>query len=128
MLTATDYATITGQSVPEDFALLVDNAEQQLHTHTLWAFAGRDLDALPEIVRLTWQRALSWQVYYLHRQGGMAAQAEGILSAGYSIGDLSVNGTGASGQSASADALSPVTRELLPLLLAFGRGLHRSCD
>lgn len=128
MLTATDYATITGQSVPDNFAALAADAEAQLHTHTLWAFAGRDLDTLPEIVRLTWQRALSWQVYYLHRQGGMAAQAEGILSAGYSIGDLSVNGTGASGQSASADALSPVARELLPLLLAFGRGLRSSCD
>lgn len=128
MLTETEYATITGQSVPEGFAALAADAEAQLHTHTLWAFAGRDLDALPEIVRLTWQRALSWQVYYLHRQGGTAARAEGLLSAGFTIGDLSVNGAGTSGQSADADALSPVTRELLPLLLAFGRGLQRSCD
>ncbi|MGN1020337.1 MAG: hypothetical protein ACI4O7_08165 [Aristaeellaceae bacterium] len=127
MLTETDYADITGQSVPEGFAALAADAETQLHTHTLCAFVGRDLDAMPEIVRLTWQRALSWQVYYLHRQGGTAARAEGLLSAGFTIGDLSVNGAGASGQSAESDTLSPVTRELLPLLMAFGRGARFAC-
>lgn len=128
MLTAIDFSGITGQPLPDeaDFARLLADAEQQLHTHTLHAYVGRDMDALPEIVRDHWQRALAWQVYFLQQQGGMAAQASGVVAAGFSIGDLTVNGSGA-GQASAADELSPTVRSLLPMLLAFGRGL-RKCD
>ena len=128
MLTAVDYSNITGCSPVSDeaFAALLADAEQQLHTHTLHAYVGRDMDALPEIVRDHWQRALAWQVYFLQQQGGMAAQASGTVAAGFSIGDLTVNGSGA-GQASAADELSPTVRSLLPMLLAFGRGL-RKCD
>ncbi|MBQ7864751.1 MAG: hypothetical protein IJ350_00170 [Clostridia bacterium] len=128
MLTAIEYSNITGCSPVSDeaFAALLADAEHQLHTHTLHVYVGRDMDALPEIVRDHWQRALAWQVYFLQQQGGMAAQASGTVAAGFSIGDLTVNGSSA-GQASAADELSPTVRSLLPMLLAFGRGL-RKCD
>lgn len=129
MLTAIDFSGITGQPIPDEdgFSRLLADAEQQLHTHTLYAYVGRDMETLPEIIRDHWQRALAWQVYFLHQQGGMAAQASGTVAAGFSIGDLTVNGSGSSGRSSAADELSPTVRSLLPMLLAFGRGL-RKCD
>ncbi|MBE5795695.1 MAG: hypothetical protein E7323_13555 [Clostridiales bacterium] len=129
MLTAIEFSHITGCNPvsEETFAALLADAEQQLHTHTLYAYVGRDMGSLPEIIRSHWQRALAWQVYFLQQQGGMAAQASGMVAAGFSIGDLTVNGTGSSGNSSSADGLSPTVRSLLPMLLAYGRGL-RKCD
>ena len=41
--------------------------------------------------------------------------------------DLTVNGSGSSGNASAADELSPTVRSLLLMLLAFGRGL-RKCD
>lgn len=127
MLTAEMYLSITGEAAPEDFAVLLPQAEDMLHAATLYAYIGRDVDAMPKCIRDRWHRALALEVQALDYSGGMAGLHDGEMNS-VSLGKYSytINNAG-SAEGTSSGALSPAVSQLMPLLVAYGRGLRGKC-
>lgn len=121
MITVEEYAKITGELAPADFDACEPMACDILHAHTLYAYAGRDIKALPAYIGEHWKRAVALQVQAISQGGGIAALSEADANS-VSLGRFSYSG-GAGG--ATARLLSPAASALLPLLVAYGRGLKK---
>ena len=119
MITTNEYASITGEAVPVDFAACEALACEVIHSATLHAYEGRDLSALPSIIAGKLRLAVALQTMYVNQRGGIEALHDADLSSA-SLGAFSYSGGSAGGSAASP---SPAIAALLPLLVAYGRGL-----
>lgn len=126
MLTQEMYLSITGEAAPDDYAVLLPQAEEMLHAATLYAYVGRDLCQMPKCIRERWNRALALQVQGLSYSGGMAGLHDPEMNS-VSLGKYSytVNNAG-SAEGTSSGALAPAVSGLVPMLIAYGRTLK--CD
>ncbi|MEG0271263.1 MAG: hypothetical protein RSB91_03100 [Clostridia bacterium] len=122
MLTGTQFTVLTGQAVPDDFALCEGLACEAVHAHTLHAFVGREVSALPSCIADRLQLAVALQTLAISEGGGVSAAAEPSMG-GVTLGRFSIGGAGSGG----AYALSPTVRALLSLPMAYARGI-RACD
>lgn len=121
MITADEYAQITGELAPADFDACEPMACDIIHAHTLYAYVGRDIEALPDYIADCWKRAVALQVQSISQGGGIAALSEVEMNT-VSLGRFSYSGgTGR----AVARIISPAASALLPLLVAYGRGLKQ---
>ena len=119
MLTADEYFHYTNILAPADFDSCVEIATQQLHAHTLYAYVGRDMESMPEIIQNAWKQAVALQTCAVSQNGGVAGMSQHPQQS-MSLGKFSYSG----GATASAVALSPAVLAVLPLLVSYGRGLE----
>ena len=120
MLTADEYFLFTGYLAPADFDSCLAVAEQRIHAETLYAYVGRDMDALPAFIQNTWKQAVALQTCAVSQNGGVAGMSQQPQNS-VSLGKFSYTTGG--GEGASAISLSPGARALLPVLIGYGRGL-----
>ena len=120
-ITADEYFMFTGYLAPADFTSCLALAEQQLHAETLYAYVGRDMSEMPNIIQTTWKQALALQACAVSQNGGVAGMSQ-QQQATVSIGKFSYSA--GSDSAASNVALSPATRAVLPMLISYGRGLR----
>ena len=127
MLSAEEYFAITGEEAPQDFDVCLAQAEEMLHAATLYAYIGRDTAVMPKCIRDRWNRALALQTQALSVNGGMIGLHDGEMNS-VSLGKFSytVNNSG-NAEGTSNGALSPAVSHLMPLLVAYGRGLRDKC-
>ena len=127
MLTAEMYLSITGEEAPQDLDVLAVQAEEMLHAATLYAYVGRDVDSMPKCISDRWHRALALEVQALSFSGGMAGlhdtQANSVSLGKYSY---TINNAG-SAEGTSSGALAVSVSQLMPMLVAYGRGLRGCC-
>lgn len=120
MITAEDYAALTGQDAPEDFPVLLIHAEELLHARTLQQYRRT---GIPEAPLTIFKRALAMQVSFMGSRSLEGWADPAMMTAGVTLGRFSVHSGGAS--SASADAtreqLAPAAEALLPTLMAYAR-------
>lgn len=122
---ADEYAFFTGSLAPADFDKSVMLAQQIIDAHTLYAYIGRDLTAMPGIIQTTYKQAVAMQTMAISQQGGVAGSSEESYSS-VTIGKFSMAGKTSTSQEAekSEELISPAARALLPLLVSYGRGLR----
>ena len=112
-LTSTEYATITGDAAPSDFAPCLSLAEALIDTHTLQYYAQvSDLTSLPALIQRVLKSATAYQVQAISQMGGVAGATE--PQTGASVGRFSAP--------APTRALCSPTEALLPLLVSYARG------
>lgn len=126
-INADEYAFFTGSLAPADFDKSVMLAQQIIDAHTLYAYIGRDLTAMPGIIQTTYKQAVAMQTMAISQRGGVAGSAEENYSS-VTIGSFTMTGkssTTTDAETQASDALlSPAARALLPMLIAYGRGLR----
>lgn len=125
MLTPEEYFQFTGYLAPADFNSCVAFAAQQIHAHTLFAYVGRDLDEMPRMIQIAWKQAVALQACAVSQNGGVAGMSQQPHTS-MSLGKFSYSAD-ADALNASNVVLSPATRAVLPVLIAYGRGLQ-SCS
>lgn len=119
MLTEETYIAVTGEAPPGDFGACLAQAADMLHAVTLYAYVGRDVDAMPKCIADRWYRALALQTQAVSLNGGiMGAHDEPMHKV--SLGKYSYT---TSGGGQSSGGLSPAVSSLLPMLISYGRGL-----
>lgn len=121
-LSLEDYTLFTGMEPPEDFDSCLSWAAQRLHAETLYAYSGRDMAGLPELVQITWKQALALLTMSISLEGGAAGMVDASPDSA-SLGSFSYSGAGSSNSGCGA-TLPPGVRSLLPMLVAYGRGLR----
>ena len=125
MLTPEEYFQFTGYLAPADFNSCVEFAVQQMHAQTLYAYVGRDMEELPRIIQIAWKQAIALQACAVSQNGGVAGMSQQPHTS-MSLGKFSYSAD-ADAINASNVVLSPATRAILPVLVAYGRGLQ-SCS
>lgn len=127
-ITADDYQLFTGSLAPADFDKSVMLAQQIIDAHTLYAYVGRDISAMPGRIQLTYKQAIAMQTMAISQRGGVSGSSDESYSS-VTIGKFSMAGRESSSTEAETqkndELLSPAARALLPLLIAYGRGLRR---
>lgn len=126
MITAEEYLAITGEEAPDDFAQSEAAAADRIHAMTLYAYVSRDLNALPVEIADRLRRAVALQTQYVSLQGGAAAAGTTGEMSSVKLGDFSytmASGTEAK-ETTTQSVLAPAVSPLLPLLIAYGRGLR----
>lgn len=126
-ITADEYQLFTGSLAPADFDKSVMLAQQIIDAHTLYAYVGRDINGLPTRIQITYKQAIAMQTMAISQRGGVAGSTEENYSS-VTIGQFSMAGrsTTSSGteEKKNDELLSPAAKALLPVLIAFGRGLR----
>lgn len=124
---ADEYAFYTGSLAPADFDKIVMLAQQIIDAHTLYVYIGRDLSTMPGNIQTTYKQAIAMQTMAISQRGGVAGSTEENYSS-VTIGNFSMAGRNTTStrtdQTAPNDLLSPAAKELLPLLISYGRGLR----
>lgn len=127
VIDADEYAYFTGSLAPADFDKSVMLAQQIIDAHTLYAYIGRDLTAMPGIIQTTYKQAVAMQTMAISQRGGVAGSTEENYSS-VTIGEFSMAGRSTTSTDAETqktdELLSPAARALLPMLIAYGRGLR----
>lgn len=123
MITAEEYKEMTGTLAPEDFASCEAMACELVHAATLYAYVGRALEDLPEAITGRLKLAVALQTQAISSGGGVEALGDGAMSS-VSLGKFSYSGGG----DAANGLLSPAISALVPLLVAYGRGLRKKCE
>lgn len=127
-ITADDYQLFTGSLAPADFDKSVMLAQQIIDAHTLYAYVGRDISAMPSRIQITYKQAIAMQTMAISQRGGVSGSSDESYSS-VTIGKFSMAGRESSSTEAETqkndELLSPAARALLPLLIAYGRGLRR---
>lgn len=124
MLTANDFFKWTGTHAPADFDVCVVYAENLLNEYTLNAYVGRDMDGMPARIRNAWEQALAIQTLAISQQGGIAGVSDSSPPS-VSLGKFSYSGDAAGVYTSAANGISPGAKALLPILVAYGRGLQK---
>lgn len=128
VISAEDYERFTGSLAPADFDKSVMLAQQIVDAHTLYAYVGRDLGAMPGIIQTTYKQAIAMQTMAISQRGGVSGSSDESYSS-VTIGKFSMAGRESSSTEAETqkndELLSPAARALLPLLIAYGRGLRQ---
>lgn len=127
VIDADEYAYFTGSLAPADFDKSVMLAQQIIDAHTLYAYIGRDIASMPGIIQTTYKQAVAMQTMAISQRGGVAGSTEENYSS-VTIGDFSMAGRSTTSTEAETqktdELLSPAARALLPMLIAYGRGLR----
>lgn len=127
-ITADDYQLFTGSLAPADFDKSAMLAQQIIDAHTLYAYVGRDLGTMPGIIQVTYKQAIAMQTMAISQRGGVSGSSDESYSS-VTIGKFSMAGRESSSTEAETqkndELLSPAARALLPLLVAYGRGLRQ---
>lgn len=127
VINADEYAYFTGSLAPADFDKSVMFAQQIIDAHTLYAYIGRDIASMPGIIQTTYKQAVAMQTMAISQRGGVAGSTEENYSS-VTIGDFSMAGRSTTSTEAETqktdELLSPAARALLPMLIAYGRGLR----
>ena len=119
MITAEEYAALTGLDAPEAFPALEAVAEELLHARTLQQFRRTDIPTLP---MTTFKRALALQISFMESRGGQEAWADPtMLTAEITLGRFSIHNGGTSSAHAEAALLAPAAAALLPTLMSYAR-------
>ena len=121
MITAEDYAALTGQEAPEDFAVLLLPAEELLHARTLQQYRREDV---PNVPRTVFKRALASQITFMASRGLDGWADPAVATANVTLGRFSVYNAASSAkaaQSADAQLIAPGAQALLPTLMAYAR-------
>jgi len=113
-LTAEEYAAITGEAAPEDFAACLALSQSMLDARTLCFYAARDPATLPLLIQRTLRHYCAYQTQAISLAGGVAGATEPPLAGG-SVGSFSFTaGVG-------ANAHCPAAAALLPLLVSYAQ-------
>ena len=125
-ITTSDYLAIVGEAAPPDFNAVLTMAEDCIDAHTLYAYVGRDVSALPEYVRRKLKAAVAYQVQYIVQMGGVAGANDGDFGS-VTLGKFSYSQSASgrtSGSTARAGTLSLCNTAAVnvPFLLAYARG------
>lgn len=127
-ITADDYQLFTGSLAPADFDKSVMLAQQIIDAHTLYVYVGRDMTAMPSRIQITYKQAIAMQTMAISQRGGVSGSSDESYSS-VTIGKFSMAGRESSSTEAETqkndELLSPASRALLPLLIAYGRGLRQ---
>lgn len=124
MITVDEFEELTGTLAPADFVTCLAVAQETVDAYTLYGYVGRDIDSLPSVVRSRYKRALALQTLYISQQGGVAALAEGSPNS-VTLGSFSYSGGNTeNSQKNVGGMLSPAVRVLMPVLVAFVRGMR----
>lgn len=127
-ITADDYQLFTGSLALADFDKSVMLAQQIIDAHTLYAYVGRDMTAMPSRIQITYKQAIAMQTMAISQRGGVSGSSDESYSS-VTIGKFSMAGRESSSTEAEMqkndELLSPAARALLPLLIAYGRGLRQ---
>ena len=119
MITAEDYAALTGLEAPEAFPALLIQAEELLHARTLQQYRRT---GIPEAPLTSFKRALAMQIAFMDSRGGLESWADpAMLTAGVTLGRFSVHSGAASDRDAAGELLAPAAAALLPTLMACAR-------
>lgn len=121
MITAEEYKELTGSLAPEDFAPCEAIACELVHAATLYAYVGRALEELPGSIACRLKMAVALQAQAISSGGGVEVLGDGAMSS-VSLGKFSYSGGGGD---AANGLLSPAVSALVPLLVAYGRGLRK---
>lgn len=127
MLTPDEYVRITGDGAPEDFCACLALAHELIDAHTLYAYVGRDMESLPSGIASRYKRALALQTQAISMRGGVAGMHDMQINSA-SLGHFSytVNNSG-NAEGTSSSELSAGVSSLMPVLIAYGRGLRSCC-
>ena len=119
MLTAEEYAALTGNPAPESFDELALLAEEILHARTLQQYRNSDISEAPLAI---FKRALALQVAYMDSRGAEGWADPAMMASGVTLGRFSVHGSGgASSAQREVQLLAPGAAVLLPTLMAYAR-------
>lgn len=121
-LTSAQYATITGDTAPTDFAVCLSLAETLFDLHTLDYFSQLGetaLAALPAVVLARIQKCVAYQVQAISGAGGVSGATENDPQS-VSLGKFSYTNAG----STKANALCAPAASLIPYLLSYIRGVE----
>lgn len=112
-LTSAEYATLTGDAAPSDFAACLSLAEALIDGPTLQYYAQvSDLTMLPALIQRALKSATAYQVQAISQMGGIAGATE--PQTGASVGRFTAPAT-------TRELCTP-TEALLPLLVSYARG------
>lgn len=119
MLTADEYADLTGQFAPEGFPVLLLHAEELLHARTLQQFRR---EGIPQLPLTLFKRALAMQVAFIDMRGGLEGWGDpAISSSGVTLGRFSVYNARLASAPPVEQLLAPEVEALLPTLMAYVR-------
>lgn len=119
MLTADEYAALTGQLAPEEFSVLLMHAEELLHARTLQQFRREGIPTLPLTL---FKRALAMQVAFMDARGGLEGWIDPAMStSGVTLGRFSVFNARLAAAPPVEQLLAPEVEALLPTLMAYAR-------
>ena len=113
-LTAEEYATITGEPAPADFAACLTLTQHMLDARTLCFYAGREPASLPGLILRALKHYCAYQTQAISTAGGVAAVNEAPVDSA-SLGKFSYT-AGVGG-----NAHCPAAAALLPLLVSYAR-------
>ena len=115
MLSIEEYVALSGQSPPENYQTLLSAAQELLHAHTLQQFRGQQL---PCTAQMLFKRALSLQIQYMDRQGGLSGWTDAAIASGVTLGRFSMQHSSAH---EPTGLISPAAAALLPALTSYAR-------
>ncbi len=113
-LTPAEFEAIAGEAAPEDMDACITLAQSMLDARTLCFYAGKDMEALPGLIRRTLKHYLAYQALAFSLAGGVAGALDTPLESG-ALGKFSF----AAGVGARAH--SPAAAALLPLLVSYAQ-------
>ena len=111
-LTAEEYATITGETAPEDFSACLTLTQSMLDARTLCFYTNRAPETLPGLIQRTIKHYCAYQAQAISLAGGVAGVAEAPLQSA-SLGKFSITA------SVGTNAHCPAAAALLPLLVSY---------
>lgn len=126
MITAEEYAKLIGELAPSDFIPCEAIASEIIHASTLYAYIGRDIEKLPEMIRSRMKLAVALQTQAISYGGGVAEMSDARMNS-VSLGSFSYSGGNSGSDNGGGNSLAPSVRAILPILIAYGRGL-RACN
>lgn len=127
MITADEYAKLVGELAPSDFSACEAAACEMLHAATLYAYVGRDIEKLSETISKRFKLAVALQTQTISYGGGVGEMNDAKLNS-VSLGSFSYSGGDkGNSQTNKSASLSPAVLAILPILIAYGRGLRSCC-
>lgn len=124
-ITVDEFYQLTGKLAPSDFEPCAAIAKENVDAYTLYGYAGRDEESLPADIVRRYKLALALQTMYISQQGGVSAIAEAAPNS-VSLGSFSYSGGNTEQSQQSSNAIvSPAVRAIMPILVAYARGLQR---
>lgn len=122
-LTEAEYTTITGEAAPDDFDAYLAYASAYFDLQTMAYFAQLDLTTLPDLIMSTIQKCIAYEIMNVEQSGGVGQMIAPNESTSITLGKFSLSGGG----SLAKRDTHPVLSNILPLLLAYMRGVGVTC-
>ena len=122
-LTEAEYTTITGEVAPDDFDAYLAYASSYFDLQTMAYFAQLDLTTLPDLIMSAIQKCIAYEIMNVEQSGGVGQMIAPNESTSITLSKFSLSGGG----SLAKRDTHPVLSNILPLLLAYMRGVGVTC-